>query len=126
MCGGQLNPTHRSRGNEFKMSNSISIHIKNFLAVASLLLSLAALQSPLWRPEPTPSLTAKAGDTLIFPYQGELQRALIFQKEMATLSGAVPGQLAIHTHSPGKTRMLIRFKDGASKVYDLVVLPAKV
>jgi hypothetical protein len=106
------------------MSKWVSIHLKNFLGVSALLLSLAVLQSPLWRPKETPRcVTAKAGGTVVFPYQGELENAMVFRKRTATLSAAGPGKIAIHAHAPGRTSLLIRLKGGESKVYELVVLP---
>ena len=57
------------------------------------------------------------------PYEGEIERAMVFQKRNATLSAAGPGQLAVHGHVPGKTSLLIRFKGGESKVYEIIVLP---
>jgi hypothetical protein len=104
------------------MNQRLTIHIKNFLAVTALVLSLATLQRPLWRPDPIPQLTAKAGCTVIVPYKGQIERALIFHKRNATLSGAGPGELAVHGHAPGKMSLLIRFKGGESKVYDLIVV----
>jgi hypothetical protein len=106
------------------METRRSVRVKNFLAITALLLALAALQCPLWRGGSPPSrLTARSGRTILVPYEGDIQRALIFQKRNATLSGAGRGQLAIHAHQPGKTRMLIQFKDGVSRVYELLVLP---
>lgn len=106
------------------MNSGRSPHLKNFLAVTILVLSLAGFQSPLWRPDPAPQyVTAKAGGTVIVPYKGEIERAMVFQKRNATLSAAGPGQLAVHGHTPGKTSLLIRFKGGESKLYELIVRP---
>jgi hypothetical protein len=101
-----------------------STFLKNLLSITALLLSLAALQSPLWQPNPSPlSVTAKSGTTVIFAYQGQLQKAIIFHKSNATLSPGSPGQILIHAHHPGKTSMLIQCKDADSRLYELVILP---
>jgi hypothetical protein len=106
------------------MTTQRSTFLKNFLSITALLLSLAALQSPLWRPNPAPLyVTAKAGATVIFPYKGQIEKAVIFRKKNATLSAGSPGQLMIHAHNPGKTSMLIRYKDGVSRLFELIVLP---
>jgi hypothetical protein len=104
------------------MESLRSTHLKNFLSITALGLSLAALQSPLWRPTPR-SVTAKAGGTVVLTYDGELENAMIFQKRTATLSAAGPGRLVIHGHAPGKTSLLIRYKDGERTVYEVVVPP---
>ena len=97
---------------------------KSFLAILALLLSLAALQSPLWRPESAPqSITAKAGGTALVNFDGELDRATIFHRKTATLSNVGPGQIMVHGWNPGKTSLLIRCKDGNSTVYEVVILP---
>ena len=99
-------------------------HRKNLLGVLALLAALAALQSPLWRPAEAPrSLTAKSGGTVTVTYDRELENAMIFQKATASLSAGAKGELVIHGHAPGRTRLLIRYKDGASRVYEVVVLP---
>ena len=106
------------------MTEKGSTYLKKVLSIAALLLSLAALQSPLWRPEAaTRSVTAKAGGTVTVPYDGQLDKAVIFRRRMATLSAGSPGQLVIHAHAPGKTSMLIRYKDGDSVLYEVIVLP---
>ena len=101
------------------------MHLKNSLAILALLLALATVQGPLWRPAAgSRSVTAKAGSTVIFPYEGEIERALIFQKGTAYLTPAGPGRLVIHANAPGKTRMLLRYKTGESRLYEVVILPA--
>jgi hypothetical protein len=99
-------------------------YLKNSLSILALLLSLAALQSPLWLPVIAPRcLTATVGLTVILPYQGEIEKATIFQKRMATLYQGGPGQLMIHGNVPGKTNLLIRYKHGDTKLYEIVILP---
>jgi len=100
------------------------MHLKNSLAILALLLALATVQGPLWRPAAgSRSVTAKAGSTVIIAYEGEIERALIFQKGTASLTGAGHGQLAIHANAPGRTRMLLRYKGGESRLYEVVVIP---
>ena len=107
-----------------RMKNRHSSYLKNFLGLTALLLSLVCLQSPLWRPADVPeNVTAKAGSAVIFAYHGDLEKAVIFRKRMATLSAGGPGKLVIHGHAAGKTSLLIFYKDGKSKLYDLVVSP---
>jgi hypothetical protein len=100
-------------------------YLKNFLSITALILSWAALQSPLWRPADAPlSVTAKTGGSVILAYDGELENAMIFHKSTATLSAGGPGHLVIHGHAAGKTSLLIRCKHGESKLYQVVVLPS--
>jgi len=107
------------------MNSRNNSHLKNLLAMLALLLSLAALQGPLWRPtEAPPCLTATSGGTVTLAYDRELLNAVIFQSATASLSAGAKGELLIHGHTPGRTRLLIRYKDGDSRVYEIVVLPA--
>jgi hypothetical protein len=98
--------------------------LKNLLSITALVLSLAALQSPLWRPViGSPSVTAKSGGTVLFGCDRDIEKATILQGQTATLSLADPHQLVIHAHQPGHTHLLIKFKDGERKLYEVVVLP---
>ena len=106
------------------MNSRNNSHLKNLLAMLALLLSLAALQGPLWRPGEAPRcLTATSGGTVTVAYDRELENAMIFQNATASLSADAKGELVIHGHAPGRTRLIIRYKDGASRVYEVVVLP---
>jgi hypothetical protein len=104
------------------MKSSTLTHVRNFVRITALILSLAALQSPLWRP-PVDRVTAKSGGTADVIYGGQLEKAMIFKRQNATLTAPGPGHLVIHGHAPGKTSLLIRCKGGISKVYEIVVLP---
>jgi hypothetical protein len=105
------------------MEKRWSIYLKNAFSITALLLSLAALQGPLWRSASAGRVTAKSGGTVLLNYDGDLEKAAIFEKRTATLSSGQPGQLVIHGHKPGKTSLLLRYKDGDSMVYEVVVLP---
>ena len=106
------------------MENRRPHSFKNTLVITAVLLAFAALQSPLRFPSSGPGeVTAKSGGTVLLNYDGELERAAIFQKHTATLSSGGPGRLVIHGHKPGKTTLLLRYKDGASMIYDVVVRP---
>jgi hypothetical protein len=106
------------------MKSNRSRYLKNALSITALLLSLAALQCPLWLPAvATRTVTAKAGATVFFEYEGRLAKASILQSRTASLSAAGPYKLAIHAHTPGRTCMIIHYKDGRSRLYEVVVLP---
>ena len=101
-----------------------SSRIKNLLSVTSLLLSLAALQGPLWRPHAAPRyVTAKVGGTAVLTYDGAIQRASIFEKRTASLSTGGPHQILIHGHAPGRTSLMIVYQNGERALYRVVVLP---
>ena len=104
------------------MKSSTSTHIKNALSLTALLLSLAALQCPLWRPA-VQHITAKSGATVDIIDGRELEKALVFKKGTASLSAPSPGRLVIHGHAPGKTNLLIFYKDGRSTLFEVQVLP---
>jgi hypothetical protein len=106
------------------MKSPCSTYLKNTLSVIALVLPLAALQSPLWRPVAAPQcVTARVGATVVFSYDREIDGATIFQKRLASLSLGGPGRLMIHGNAPGKTNLLIRYKDGGTKLFEIVVLP---
>ena len=98
--------------------------LMNVVGVTALMLLLAALQSPLWRPATAPQcFTAKPGGTLLFDYGRDIVRASILQKHTASLSSAGPHRLAIHAHAPGRTCLIIHYKNGENRLYEVVVLP---
>jgi len=106
------------------MEHSRRNHLKNALSVIALVLSLAALQSPLWRPAGVSRcLTAKAGGTVLLDYGHDIERASILQKRTASLTAAGPHRLMIHAHAPGRTSLIINYRDGQSRLYEVVVLP---
>jgi hypothetical protein len=106
------------------MVNCRSTQVTNLLSITALVLSFGALQSPLWRPAvTTPCVTATVGGTAVLAFDGQIDRASIFQKKTATLSSDGPGRLIIHGRTTGTTNLLLRYKDGDSKLYEIVVLP---
>jgi hypothetical protein len=106
------------------MNRRRSVYLKKFLGITALMLLLAAVQSPLSRPTAAlESVTARSGMATILKYNGEIERAMIFQRRTATLTASGSGRLVIHGHEPGKTSLLIHFKSGDSKVYEVVVIP---
>lgn len=107
------------------MKKALNRYLKNTLSAAALVLSLAALQSPLWPPAvPVLSVTAKAGSTVLLDYGSEMRKAIILQNRTASLSSAGPHQLAIHAHAPGRTALIVTYKNGESRMYDVVVVPS--
>jgi hypothetical protein len=98
--------------------------LKNALSVTALLISLAALQSPLWRPASEPyCVTAKAGGTVTFDYNCDIEKATILHRRTATLSVTGPRQVKIHGVAPGRTALIIRYGGGESRLYKVVILP---
>jgi hypothetical protein len=98
--------------------------LKNALAITALLISLAALQSPLWRPDTAPRcVTAKAGGTVTFDYQSDIEKATILHRRTASLAVTGPRQLVIHGNAPGRTCLIIHYKGGESRLYEVVILP---
>lgn len=69
------------------METSRNTYLKNALSVTALLLSLAALQSPLRRPAfNSPSFTATTGGTVSFDYGRDIEKATVLESRTATLS----------------------------------------
>ena len=107
------------------MEVSRNKYLKNALGATALVLSLAALQGPLWRPAVPPRhFTAKPGGTVLFDYGRDMIKASILQKGTASITSAGPHQLAIHGHVPGRTALFIKYSDGETKMYEVVVLPS--
>ena len=89
-----------------------------------MVLSLAVLQSPLWLPAMRPlCVTAKTGGTVLFNYGRDIDTATILEKRIASLTDAGLHQLMIHAHAPGRTCLIINYKGGESRLYEVVVLP---
>ena len=99
--------------------------LKNALGVTVLLLALAALQSPLWRPAVAPRcVTAKAGGTVFFEYEYDIEKATILHGRTASVAATGPRELKIHGNAPGHTCLIIHYKGGESRLYEVVLLPA--
>lgn len=106
------------------MLNRRTNWFQDFLSIGVVVLALAVVQSPLWRPMAAPrSVTATIGASVVVPYRGEITKATIFRTQTATISADGPGRIMIHGHRPGTTNLLIRYKDGGSQIYEVVVLP---
>jgi Flp pilus assembly secretin CpaC len=98
--------------------------LKNALSITALVISLAALQCPLWLPAlATHRITAKTGGTAVFDYEHDIEKATILRSTIANISAAGPHQLMIHGNKPGRTTLIINYKDGKSRLYEVVVLP---
>ena len=96
--------------------------MKNFLSVLALVLSLAALQSPLWRPRNSARLlTIETGTSMVVAYDRDVEKAGIMQRQTATPVLKSIREVVVHGNAPGRTTLIICSKDGRSERYDVVV-----
>jgi hypothetical protein len=106
------------------MGTHLNSCLKNALSITALLISLAALQCPLWFPAGAlRCVTARAGDNVFFDYEDDIRKATIMQSGTATVLATGPRQLMIHGNAPGRTCLIINYKDGQSRLFEVVVLP---
>lgn len=95
---------------------------KNLLSIGALILSLAALQSPLWRPHNAIHVvTVEAGTSAVISCDRDIERAGILEKSIATPTFTNPRRLVVHGKTPGRTTLIICSKDGTREMCDVVV-----
>jgi len=99
-------------------------HKKNLLSIGVLMLCLTALQSPMWRPHAAPRcITVAAGGSAVVESEREIEKAGILEKHTATPTVSLH-RVVVHGVAPGRTSLVICSKDGATNVYEVVVLAA--
>ena len=96
--------------------------MKNFLSMLALILSLAALQSPLWQPKNSARLlTIETGTSLVVAYDRDVEKAGIMERKTATPILKSVREVMVHGNAPGRTTLIICSKDGRSEMYDVMV-----
>jgi len=71
---------------------------------------------------PYPPCSAPSGGLWVIP-KLLTAKALIFHKGTASLAATAPDKLLIRAKHPGKTSLLIRYKDGERQLYEIVIIP---
>jgi Flp pilus assembly secretin CpaC len=105
-----------------KSSRSSAENKKSLLAIGVLMLSLAALQSPLWRSQTTgiPIAVRSGGATLIASDRPIAQIA-VNSGAQATAEVVGDHEVLIRGKALGETQLQIDSKDGHSATYRVVV-----
>lgn len=95
---------------------------KSLLAVGVLMLSLAALQSPLWRsPSAGVVVVVHSGGATLVASDRPIARVSLDQAAQATAEIVGNHEVLVRGKALGETRLTIAFADGQSSSYRVVV-----
>jgi hypothetical protein len=95
---------------------------KSLLSIGVLMLSLAALQSPLWRSQQANwPVAVRAGGATLLASDRPIANVAIDQALQATAEVVDDHQVLIRGKALGETRLTIASKDGHTSTYRVVV-----
>jgi Flp pilus assembly secretin CpaC len=102
---------------------SIGAHNKkSAIAILVLMLSLATLQSPLWRTSSAPaSLAVRAGGAALVSSQTPIAQVSVEQNAQATAEVVGDHEVLIRGKALGETQLRIVSRDGRATAYRIVV-----
>jgi len=97
-------------------------HKKSLIAIGVLMLSLAALQSPLWRSQVAGAQVAvRSGGATLIASDHPIARVTLDQNAQATAEIVGDHEVLIRGKALGETRLRIVAKDGRTSSYRVVV-----
>jgi hypothetical protein len=95
---------------------------KSLLAIGALMLSLAALQSPLWRAQGShTSISVRNGGAVLIASDRPISQIALEQTSQATAEVVGDHEVLIRGKALGETLLKIDSKDGHSTIYRVVV-----
>lgn len=94
---------------------------KSALAIFVLMLSLAALQSPLWRSPATSSLAVRSGGAALVSSQTPVARVMVEQDGQATAEVVGEREVLVRGKAAGQTTLRVVSRDGHATTYRVVV-----
>jgi Flp pilus assembly secretin CpaC len=102
---------------------SISAHNKqSAIAIFVLMLSLAALQSPLWRsPSSVSPFAVRAGGAVLVSSQTPIAQISLDQNAQATAELVGDHEVLIRGKALGETQLHVVSRDGRASTYRVVV-----
>jgi hypothetical protein len=104
------------------MKDRGNYNLKNLLSIGILILLLAALQAPLWRPGNVPQyISVTAGSSVEITSGREMVRAGIRESRTAAPKLLNPHKLLIGGRASGATQLLIFYQHGPGNIYQVVV-----
>jgi hypothetical protein len=99
---------------------------KSLLSVGVLMLSLAALQSPLWRaqsgsPDGSPPVGVRSGGATLIASDRPIAGITVDRPQQATAEIVGDREVLIRGKALGEARLTISTKDGHARMYRVVV-----
>ena len=95
---------------------------KSLLSIGVLMLSMAALQGPLWRSQQTiPSIAVRTGGATLVASDRPIAGITIDQTPQATAEVVGDREVLVRGKALGEARLMISSKDGQTRVYRVVV-----
>ena len=95
---------------------------KSLLSVGVLMLSLAALQGPLWRARPAISeIGVRSGGAALIASDRPIAEITMDRNQLVTAEVVGDREVLVRGKARGEARLLISSKDGHTSVYRVVV-----
>jgi hypothetical protein len=96
-------------------------HKQSLIAIGALMLSLAALQSPLWRPQASTQVAVRSGGAMLIASDRPISQIAVDQSAQATAEVVGDHEVLIRGKALGETQLRVVSKDGATRTYQVVV-----
>jgi hypothetical protein len=104
------------------MENRSAENKKSLIAIGALMLSLAALQSPLWRSQAMSApITVRSGGATLISSDRPIAQVVLDHAGQATAEVVGDHEVLIRGKVLGETQLKIDAKDGHSRTYRIVV-----
>jgi hypothetical protein len=105
-----------------KRSRSSAENKQSIIAIGVLMLSLAALQSPLWHSQATGAAVAvRSGGATLFASDRPIAQVALDSTAQATAEVVGDHEVLIRGKALGETQLQIASKDGHTSTYRVVV-----
>jgi len=106
------------------MTNEGVRNKRSILGIGALMLALAALQSPLWRPgSGAASIAVTEGGATLIASERDIAQVAVSGNDSATAEIVGNHEVLVRGKSRGETRIAILAKDGRTLVYRVNVQP---
>ena len=106
------------------MESSSAQHKKSLIAVGALMLSLAALQSPLWRsPAASTVVAVRNGGAMLIASDRPIAQIALDRTAQASAEVVGDREVLIRAKALGETQLTITSQDGHSSAYRVLVQP---
>lgn len=94
---------------------------KSLLSIGALMLSLAALQSPLWRGQPAAPITVRTGGATLIESQHPIATVAVDQAPQASAEVVGDHEVLIRGKALGEANLMISTRDGRNNIYRIVI-----
>ena len=122
LCGEQSFFPVRDWAKAMESKSERAEHKKSLLSIGVLMLSLAALQSPLWRgAPPVAPIAVRSGGATLIASDHAIARIAVDGPQQATAEVVGEREVLIRGKALGEARLTIALKDGHVNTYRVIV-----